>query len=489
MKKIFLFFVSCLFLFGSCDQEFLEEFPPQSITRGNFYQTEAQLIMASNAVQNQLYTVWGPQGLPYLFGDAYGGDSYIYLAPGTAGDWFDLANHMNVFPGNGIIGSTWNGYYSGIFRVNDFLEELEASAGVFKTPGLQNRLKAEALFVRASFYYYLAYCFGDVPLVTTVLGPARALEAVRNPESAVIAQVEQDLQFAIANLPASYPASEAGRVTSHVARAMLSRVYMSYGKTAEARPLLEAIINSGQFSLDSNKDGVVDYRDYRYTFNAYTKNSPESLMELQFISGVGGLSHGYVSSYTPFLPAFRIPGTTVAYPVWGLGAVEQRLYDAFEPNDTTRRAVTAVMFVPDPAGGAPVFLPHTAKYYLGFREPANLGSNIPIIRYPEILLNYAEVTNNPQYLNMVRARYGLPGFGQPGYPSNITTLAQALEHERRVEFAFEFQRGFDLRRTGRFLQVKSQEAGRQLEQWRLLFPIPQSVRDVNKGITQNAGYN
>ena len=89
---------------------------------------------------------------------------------------------------------------------------------------------------------------------------------------------------------------------------------------------------------------------------------------------------------------------------------------------------------------------------------------------------------------MVRARAGLPGFGEAGYPAEFTTLAEALEHERRVEFSFEFQRGFDLKRTGRFIDVKSQDVGRTLEPWRIHFPIPESVLDVNTQMTQNDGY-
>lgn len=68
------------------------------------------------------------------------------------------------------------------------------------------------------------------------------------------------------------------------------------------------------------------------------------------------------------------------------------------------------------------------------------GQNFEIIRYADVLLMYSEVTNDPSYLNMVRARVGLPGFGQEGYPEKYNTLTLAIEHERRVELCFEFHR-------------------------------------------------
>jgi starch-binding outer membrane protein, SusD/RagB family len=488
MKKILILAIGSLFMFGSCSQDFLDEYPPHLITAGNFYQNENQIIMAANSVYNQLYTVWGPLSLPYVYGDAYGGDSYIYLTVGTSGDWFDLANDMNVFSASGPIESAWNSYYNGIFRVNDFLEELERASHVVTTPGLKERLQAEALFVRASFYYYLAQCFSGVPLVTSVLTPTQAIVLAQNTEAEIVAKVEEDLRFAVNNLPATYPARDRGRVTSHAARAMLARVYMSYGKNNEARELLAQVINSGRFSLDSNQDGVVGPEDYAHVFDAYTKNSPECVLELQFIHGITGRWHNYVENYTPTVPFFTFPGQTQPVGTWGLGAVEERLFDAFEPNDNTRRSISAVMFITNPSNGSPFFAPHTAKFYHGFRDLFNNGSNVPIIRYSEILLNYAELTNDAQYLNMVRARAGLPGYGQPGYPSHINTLAEAIEHERRVEFSFEFQRGFDLKRTGRFLEVKGKELGRTLEPWRIHLPIPQNVIDVNTNMRQNQGY-
>lgn len=82
-------------------------------------------------------------------------------------------------------------------------------------------------------------------------------------------------------------------------------------------------------------------------------------------------------------------------------------------------------------------------------------------------------------------RVGLPGYGKAGYPAKYTSLALAIEHERRAELCFEFHRFFDLVRTGRAVEVLKSK-GFNITESKLLFPIPQSAIDVNPELTQNA---
>ncbi|MEX2568217.1 MAG: RagB/SusD family nutrient uptake outer membrane protein, partial [Cyclobacteriaceae bacterium] len=118
----------------------------------------------------------------------------------------------------------------------------------------------------------------------------------------------------------------------------------------------------------------------------------------------------------------------------------------------------------------------------------NPGQNFEIIRYADILLMYAEVTGNADYLNMVRNRVGLPPYGSPEYPSDLyPTLELAIEHERRVELGMEMHRFFDLIRTGRATEVMQGKVS-SFDNNKLHFPIPQYAIDVNPGLTQNPGY-
>ena len=487
MKKIIYIIIPGLILLGSCKKDFLEEYPPQNITSGNYYRTETEMVTAANSVLSQLYNIWGEGALPYIYGDLYGGDSWLYLFVGTASDWEDLGNRKSLFPANSVITGAWRSYYTGIFRVNDFLAELERFGDNFTTPDLGTRMKAEALFIRASFYYYLTECFGNVPLVTKVLTPSEALDIKQETKANVVANMIEDLQFAVANLPESYPAAEAGHITKYAAKAMLARVYMANNMNNEAKAQLKDIIDSGKYSLDTDNNGVTNNQDYDYLFNVATKNTKESILENQFLKGVNGFTHTFALQYTPRLSGFHFPGLTQTMEAYGNGAVRDSLYYDFEPTDNVRRDISAQRYVT--IGGIPKYCPHTAKYYWKTTETLYIGSNVHVIRYAEVLLNYAELTNDPTYLNMVRTRAGLPGWGQPGYPTaKYPTLALAIEHERRVEFSFEFQRGFDLKRTGRLIDVVKKMTGITLTTEILLFPIPQTVLDVNKKMTQNPGY-
>jgi hypothetical protein len=139
-----------------------------------------------------------------------------------------------------------------------------------------------------------------------------------------------------------------------------------------------------------------------------------------------------------------------------------------------------------------------AKYIVGdppvaTEGPIDAERNTPVIRYAEVLLTYAETLNElgqtaqaEPYLNKVRVRAGLgaiTGLSQ-------TAFRDAVLQERRIEFFGEGHRFFDLRRTGNLDQFVRVKAGKVnfTQPKNLYFPVPQSDRDLNPGLSQNAGY-
>ena len=119
------------------------------------------------------------------------------------------------------------------------------------------------------------------------------------------------------------------------------------------------------------------------------------------------------------------------------------------------------------------------------------------LRYADVLLMYAEVLTEQgkpadalPYINLVRQRAKLPDL--PGLAQ--TALRTALEKERRVEFLYEGHRWFDLLRTGRTQTVlndhyASLKSTFSVQNFELLFPIPQSEIDLNPAVVkQNLGY-
>jgi hypothetical protein len=125
------------------------------------------------------------------------------------------------------------------------------------------------------------------------------------------------------------------------------------------------------------------------------------------------------------------------------------------------------------------------------------GVNFNVIRYADVLLIAAEALNevdpadNLKYvwINKVRER------ARNGVESDLPDLSglsqgdfrNAVLDERRFELAFEGQRAWDLKRRGQFLNVMRAQ-GKNVEDFMLLFPIPDNQIRLNSNLTQNPGW-
>ncbi|HAL65141.1 MAG TPA: RagB/SusD family nutrient uptake outer membrane protein, partial [Bacteroidales bacterium] len=124
--------------------------------------------------------------------------------------------------------------------------------------------------------------------------------------------------------------------------------------------------------------------------------------------------------------------------------------------------------------------------------------NYIIYRLADVILLKAEALNElgdvsgaANLVNQIRARVNLPET-----PANDqASMRLAIEKERRLELAFEGHRWYDLKRTGRAIEVINNVKGEndiplgyQLTENRLLWPIPQAELDKNSKLTQNPGY-
>jgi len=190
---------------------------------------------------------------------------------------------------------------------------------------------------------------------------------------------------------------------------------------------------------------------------------------------------------------------------WGFNVPTQDLANAYESGDPRRDATIIFRGETTPEGDAipatgdnPMYNQKSyvpfSSYVTGYNEGCQ--QNIRVIRYADVLLMNAEAANELNNtsqalssLNAVRAR--ARGGDNSILPDVTTTdqaaLRTAIWHERRVEFAMEFDRYFDVIRQGRGAEVfgpKGWTAGKN-EVW----PIPQNEIDLSAGVlTQNPGY-
>lgn len=482
IKQILTYFLLLSAL--SCSEDELDLYPKTEITEGNFYQTENQLILAVNDVYRQMERIYSAQGIADIYGELRSDNTYIEFTGGSTTFAEEISDFW-VRTNNGIIGNAWETCYNAVFICNNAIERLENTEVQFRDPNLKERLKAEAIFVRSLIFFNMVRAWGDIPLPLTTLSPEESYTYLRENEEVVYQQIISDLTYAKNNLPESYTGNDIGRITKYGAAAVLAKVYLTTGDISNAEKELREIIDSGLYSLDANGDGNINADDYRHLFQPDTKNSKASLVEIQYLSGENAVNSNHQFQYTPFHWAFHLPGMNETFRGNGMNTPTQDLINAFEPNDTIRKSISVYPGYVNLDTDQFIEYPFTMKFYdPNWRYP---GQNFEIIRYADILLMYSEVTNDPTYLNMVRARVGLPGFGEPGYPEEYNTLTKALEHERRIELCFEFHRFFDLVRTGRAAEVM-QAKGYDINQDKLRFPIPLRAIDVNPALTQNSGY-
>jgi len=465
LKYLALFFVGALIT--SCEDDFLEPALTSAINGGSYYNNATEL---ETAVVNMYDGLQGVNSTSA--GDNHSTQVEFYLTEmrsdntrtkaqeGEAAQFESYA----VEATNGIVADYYRSFYNVIFRANLVLENLEA-AGTSAT-----QFEAEAKFVRAYAYFNLVRLYGDIPLITSLTGPADTDAAYTRVDSGDIYDlIQSDLNTAIAGLDNSFRtrASRAG------AQALLAKVELTRGNYGEARSLLESVVSSGNYSLESNFHDVF-----------YNENNSETIFAI-------GYETGGIDSQNFSAEWLNAVGRTS-----GVNYVTADVRAAFDTHGGNR---TAVSFRQDESQMTEY---QVAKYFpngeLGPQyasDPTKAGNDWIVLRYADVLLMHVEsilaggnATTDAAALasfQAVRDRAGLPA------PVTEVTKEMLL-NERRVELAFENHRLFDLMRMGvaqEVLSAFSAANGYGFASTDLLLPIPQVEIGLSKGaLSQNPGY-
>lgn len=471
-------------LLSSCGKGFIDLKPISTITTDNFYKTEEDFKNAVNGAYNALRT-----------GGTYGVDSYIFaeirsdnsipVASGSVTDQ-DEFDRFYIRTTNPFINNRWSNSYTAISRCNAILDRITPVA---MSDALKARYIGEAKFLRALFYFNLVRTFGDVPLVLKeITNGNEGYEYGRNARAEVYAQIEKDLTEAAAALPPSYTGADVGRATAGAARAILGRVLLAQKKFAPAAVELKAVIDLGQYAL------VPVYANF---FVVNNKNNKEAIFDVQYRSGGIGQGNPWPNSFAPQ----NSGNAVIMFGGDGNNAPTDDLLNEYEAGDQRKDATIATSYVN--ANGVTI----PGNFVKKYRDVPGIkndnGNNIPIIRYADVLLMYAECLNEAgyvaggdafNYLNEVRNRAGLADLTAAEVPDQAA-FRLAMEHERRVEFAFENLRWYDLVRTDRAITVLNGKSTQinlvnPVTPQNQVFPIPQSQIDINSSkITQNEGSN
>jgi len=397
----------------------------------------------------------------------------------------------NIVSTNTLIGG-FGGAYSGINRANIVMARVP---GIPMDEALKKRYVAEAKCLRAIHYFNLVRLYGDVPLVTKETTSLEGLAVPRDPVAKIYEQIETDLKEAEADLPKSYPASESGRMTQGAAKGMLAKVYLTRAGTTKNSPYWAQAVAKAKEVIDL---GVYDlYATFAEAFALTARGGKENIIEVQYLTDVRGhgLGRGFGVRSGPIYPG---GGSGIARPTASLfnayTSADQRKAVTFLTSYVFNGVTTNLSITdPDPTKAVAFqkLWDRTAKTNGGE------GTSIPILRYADVLLMYAEALNEANNgptadafaaLNRVRTRAGLSPLSGLSYQA----FQEAVWLERRLELTFEGSRRFDLIRTGRLLAaVKAENSFNRnaaIQPFHVLLPIPQSDRDANPNLAQNPGY-
>lgn len=470
--------------------KYLDKTPPDKINSENYWQTANDAVAGINGAYQPLQ--W-----PKLYNlrmwttDIWAGNSITGAGGGTDGiETQDISNFVTATD-NAAALDIWRGPAPGILRCNMVLQKVPA---IQMDENLKNRVLGEAHFLRANYYFILVRLFGDVPLLTQPQTPQDDLRPVRTSKDKVYELIVQDLTSAIALLPAreSYTGADVGRASKGAAAGLLAKVYLTMGNYQKTAELCQQVTTLG-YTLNKN---------YSDNFNPQTKNSLESLFEVQYY-GKTNYSFWDNENQASWVSTFMGPrNSNMVAGAYGWNQPTQEFVSAYEPDDKRKNQTVLYNGCPDFDGMKynatwSVTGYNVRKFLVSKSVSVDYNTNPAnwvVLRYADVLLMQAEALNElgqtaaaETPLNAVRARAGLPEVH--GLPKDA--FREKVLHERRMELAFEGERWFDL------VRVKQGQYGLDFlhaigkvnaTSKHLLLPIPQKERDANPNLTQNPGY-
>lgn len=432
-----------LLLTTGCSDDFINLAPFSEANAVDFYKTPQDFENAVNAAYDILQD-------GRLYGDKFEfllevrSDNGQFNDPASdVGVPFDI-DKFQVRSDNSMVKGAYDALYDGINRCNIVLGRINnANIDV----ALAKRLQGEAQFLRGIYYFHLVQLYGNVPLLTKERLPSDIGNVKRDNIADIYAQIETDLKSASDALPVSYSQVNLGRATKGAAMGLLAKVYLTQAKFSLAKLELEKVINLKTYSLLPNITSV---------FSPSNEMNAEILFAVRYKKGEGGEGHELTFSYT------QNP------------TVSTDLINAYNPLDERLSLVKYVTV----SGSLKV----PQKYFDVLSTSNNVGNDIIVLRYADIVLMYAEVLNEEGYvasdtspafksLNTIRERAKLQPYTTLDLVNQVAFRAAVLK-ERRLEFALEFQRWYDLKRTNTVISTFS-SLGVTVPECRLIYPIPQ----------------
>lgn len=454
--------VLALFLVGFSCEDFVQvPLPDSRISSGAVFQNDETAMAAANGIYRTLLQNHG------LLGGTLGNVTFL-----TAMSSDELINYYAADPreefanntltvNNSYINNMWAAAYKAIYETNAVIEGVEASTML--SPSVSQRIKGEALFIRALCHFYLVNLFGDIPLATTSDYRVTA-KLTRTSQGDVYQQIITDLENAQILLPAQYYLNQRTRPNKQVATALLARVHLYRINYEQAEQYATILIDDAAYALEVPE-------------NTFLTTSTEAIWQLSQV----------IPNNFPTADAFIFKIQNNFFQ----NSLTTTVIESFEESDLRNSAWT----------GQWINNEITYSYAHKYKERVAANNRdfkeyLVVLRLAEQYLIRAEARAHRGNLlgavadlDKIRARAGLPLVTDTNPTITKDQLLEKIMHERQIEFFCEMgHRWLDLKRTEKVDQVLAPVKSN----WSLhdaLYPIPEMEMLSNPFLKpQNPGY-
>ncbi|WP_159478147.1 RagB/SusD family nutrient uptake outer membrane protein [Dyadobacter sp. 3J3] len=489
-------------------EDALQEKVYSQVATDDFYKTLDQAQLALNGVYTYLWNDNYRDGQWVTLGDV---TAFTLIGGGSAngsGDRSGIQNEWNTFswtPDANELVTAWDYFYQVINRSNTLIDKLEVADFQGK-----DKILGEAKFLRALFYFNLVRIFGGVPLHIKATTDLSEINKPRSTEAEVYTQIVNDLKSSVELLsPLNKADLTAGKATAISATSLLAKVYLQQRNWKQAAEEAKKVMDQNVFDL---------FADYENINNPDFQNGKEHIFSIQHGGNANSTSQIYQTRmiYLFGPPAQTVKGVNVQFHSLKDLVIFQAKKSFFTESPDTYRKWQSVRdkmpyyykngikeLVRDTVTMYAPFLTkfHRVDFATGFLKE---GVNYPLIRYADILLTYAEATNETEgptapaseALNKVRRRARAVGTASEQsvkvYP-DLTGLTKesfrdAILKERAQEFVGEGHYRWDLIRHNRLISNAKANGVAAATEKHNLFPIPTQQISRNNQIKQNPGY-
>lgn len=472
--SIKLLLLTILSLSSCSEKDYLHPDPTTYIPQEQTFDTPERVLALVNGLYRGMKDQQFYGGRYYIYAEVRG-DEYINRTANlfTA---FDSWNHT-LNAGSNEVQNLWTAAYRTINLCNVFLQGLNDNANKVD-PEMASQYAAEAKFVRAVAYFALVTLYARPYIENNGTAPGLPLRLQGETTSAnnslprstvaeVYSQILKDLDEAENDLPLTYdtPLLNTTRAHRNTAIALKTRVYLTMGNYSMVVQEAQKIVSpNAPYRAETGvtnalqTDATVPFLGNNYTTTESMFSMP--MTDLDSSTGQSSITYNLNTA----------PAGNSEYnlnPNGIIGDIEWR------ENDQRRQFITT----------------GTTKYLKKYNKPSPFLDYIPVIRYAEVLLNYAEAAAHTGDLNkarnlltFVRNRADASYQFAANTVGDEASLVNTILHERRIEFLGEGLRSNDLLRTLRTIPAKGSAPAVAPADEAYIFPLPNSELLTNKDL-------